>query len=292
MRENGVRSGHSRLISAVGAGALYGAAVLCALAVAAVFAFLLYFATPIFISKGPSSILSFTWRPLDGSFGILSMAIASFFLAASAMLVALPAGIGICCFACGLGSPPAVRLIMGLVRFMTSVPTVVYGFVSVFAMTPLVQAAFRESSGYCWLSAGLTLSLLILPTMVLLMEGHIRLAWDRTALTAAALGLDEARAMLHVALPLARPGIAAAAVLGFSRAMGDTLVPLMLAGNAPQLPTSLLDSIRTLTAHIALVVSTESGSRTYNSLFAAGLILLGTATAVNLVLRLLQRRGQ
>ena len=290
MREDGVRGGHGRLIKAAGVGALYGAAVLCALAVAAVFAFLLYFAAPVFLSAAPASVLSFTWRPLDGAFGILSMAIASFFLAVSAMLVALPAGIGICCLACGLGSPPAVRLVMGLVRFMTSVPTVVYGFVSVFAITPLIQAAFRDSSGYCWLAAGLTLSLLVLPTMVLLMEGHIRAAWDRTALTAAALGLDETRTMLHVALPLARPGIAAAAVLGFSRAMGDTLIPLMLAGNAPQLPTSLLDSMRTLTAHIALVVSTESGSRIYNSLFAAGLILLGTATAVNVVLRLLGRR--
>lgn len=290
MREDGVRRRGSRLGRAAWLGTLSGSAALCALAVAAVFVFLLYFAAPVFVAGKADSVLSLAWRPLDGSFGILSMAAASLALAVSAMLVALPAGIGICCFACGLGPPTVARLLLGLVRFMTSIPTVVYGFVSVFALTPIIQAAFRDCSGFCWLTAGLTLSLLVLPTVVLLVEGPLRAAWERTELTAAALGLDAARASLHVALPLVRRVIAAAAVLGFSRAMGDTLIPLMLAGNAPQLPLSPLDSIRTLTAHIALVVSTESGSHAYNSLFAAGLLLLGTATAVNLTVRCLLRK--
>ena len=290
MGEDGVCHGESGFARAAWLGALYGSTALCALAVAAVFAFLSYFAAPVFVAGKAGSVLSFAWRPLDGSFGILSMAAASLALAVSAMLVALPAGVGICCFICGLGPSPVARVVLGLVRFMTSIPTVVYGFVSVFALTPLIQAAFRDSSGFCWLTAGLTLSLLVLPTVVLLMEGPLRAAWERTELTAAALGLDASRTLLHVALPLARRAIAAAAVLGFSRAIGDTLIPLMLAGNAPQLPLSPLDSIRTLTAHIALVVSTESGSRAYNSLFAAGLLLLGTATAVNLTLRALLRK--
>lgn len=290
MGEDGICRSESGFARATWLGALYGSTALCALAVAAVFAFLLYFAAPVFVAGKAGSVLSFVWRPLDGSFGILSMAAASLALAVSAMLVALPAGVGICCFLCGLGPSTAARLVLGLVRFMTSIPTVVYGFVSVFALTPLIQAAFRDSSGFCWLTAGLTLSLLVLPTVVLLMEGPLRAAWERTELTAAALGLDAAQTLLHVALPLARRAVAAAAVLGFSRAIGDTLIPLMLAGNAPQLPLSPLDSIRTLTAHIALVVSTESGSRAYNSLFAAGLLLLGTATAVNLTLRFLLRK--
>lgn len=290
MGEDGVFRRETRLVRATWLGALYGATALCALAVAAVFAFLLYFAAPVFVAGKAGSVLTFAWRPLDGAFGILSMAAASLALAVSALLVALPAGIGICCFTCGLGASPAARLILGLVRFMTSIPTVVYGFVSVFALTPLIQAAFRDSSGFCWLTAGLALSLLVLPTVVLLLEGPLRNAFERTALTASALGLDASRTLLHVALPLARRAIAAAAVLGFSRAIGDTLIPLMLAGNAPQLPLSPLASIRTLTAHIALVVSTESGSRAYSSLFAAGLLLLGTATAVNLTLRCLLRK--
>ncbi|MEA4855410.1 MAG: ABC transporter permease subunit [Solidesulfovibrio sp.] len=290
MGEDGVCRNENRLVQATWLGALYGSTGLCALAVAAVFAFLLYFAAPVFWADNAGSVLSLAWRPLDGSFGILSMAAASLALAVSAMLVAMPAGIGICCFTCGLGPPMAARLVLGLVRFMTSIPTVVYGFVSVFALTPIIQAVFRGSSGFCWLTAGLTLSLLVLPTVVLLLEGPLRDAWEHTALAASALGLDASRTLLHVALPRARRSIAAAAVLGFSRAIGDTLIALMLAGNAPQLPLSPLDSIRTLTAHIALVVSTESGSRAYNSLFAAGLLLLGAATAVNLILRRLLRK--
>jgi phosphate transport system permease protein len=290
MGEDGVSRNENSLTRLTWLGALYGSTALCALAVAAVFAFLLYFAAPVFVAGKAGTVLSFDWRPQNGAFGVLSMAAASLALAVSAMTVALPAGIGICCFLCGLGPSRPARLTLGLVRFMTSIPTVVYGFVSVFALTPIIQTAFRDSSGFCWLTAGLTLSLLVLPTVVLLMEGPLRTAWEGTELTATALGLDASRALLHVALPMTRRAMAASAVLGFSRGIGDTLIPLMLAGNAPQLPVSPLDSIRTLTAHIALVVSTESGSRAYNSLFAAGLLLLATATAVNLTLRYLLRK--
>jgi phosphate transport system permease protein len=79
-----------------------------------------------------------------------------------------------------------------------------------------------------------------------------------------------------------------AAVLGFGRAAGDTLVALMLAGNAAQVPGNLLDSLRTLTAHIALVVATDSRSRAYDSVFASGLILMLTTAVVNLGLRSLR----
>jgi phosphate transport system permease protein len=90
--------------------------------------------------------------------------------------------------------------------------------------------------------------------------------------------------------PLASLGLWAAAVLGFSRALGDTIIALMVAGNAAQIPHSLLDSIRTLTSHIALVVATDSTSRAYQSIFISGLILIGITVAVNLTLRRLQSR--
>ena len=88
--------------------------------------------------------------------------------------------------------------------------------------------------------------------------------------------------------PLASRGLWAAAVLGFSRALGDTIITLMVAGNAPQVPHSLLDSIRTLTSHIALVVATDSTSQAYQSIFMSGLILFGVTAAVNMTLRQLQ----
>ncbi|RLB77524.1 MAG: phosphate ABC transporter permease, partial [Deltaproteobacteria bacterium] len=82
-----------------------------------------------------------------------------------------------------------------------------------------------------------------------------------------------------------------AAILGFGRAVGDTLIALMVAGNAAQIPGSAFDSIRTLTAHIALVVATDSQSTTYHSLFACGLILFLTTASVNLLLHRIKHRA-
>jgi phosphate transport system permease protein len=259
--------------------------------VAAVFGFLLYFSAPLLDPGQLARVLSWSWRPFGGEFGILPMVAGSLCLASSAMLVAFPAGIGICCFAHGLGPAAAARPVMALVRFMTGIPTVVYGFVSVFLLVPAIRNAFAAGSGFSWLAAMLTLALLVLPTVVLLVDGQLRVVEPQVRLTTAALGLSRAQGLVHVVLPLSRRGLHAAAVLGFGRAMGDTLVPLMLSGNAPRLPGSLLDPLRTLTAHIALVVATDSGSVAYNSLFAAGLILLGTATAVNLGLRSIRSCG-
>lgn len=83
---------------------------------------------------------------------------------------------------------------------------------------------------------------------------------------------------------------ASSAVLGFGRAVGDTLLPLMLAGNAPQVPESLTASLRALTAHMALVTSNEVGGAAYNSLFMAGVLLLAVNAAVSLTVRRLERR--
>ena len=89
-------------------------------------------------------------------------------------------------------------------------------------------------------------------------------------------------------LPKARRNLTAAAVLGFGRAVGDTLIPLMLAGNATQVPGGLTESLRTLTAHMALVTANEVGGAAYNSLFVAGLILLLVNGGVSLALRRLE----
>jgi phosphate transport system permease protein len=275
----------SRTAEKVIEAALFGAASISVAAVAAIFAFLLYFSAPFILGGQAGEILAWRWRPFHGEFGILPMAAGSLILAVSAMLLAFPAGIGICCFAHGLGPRPLRPMVMAIVRLMTSIPTVVYGFVAVFLLVPLIRETFMNGSGFSWLAAGLTLSLLVLPTIVLLIDAQFRVVEPGIRLTSAALGMSTSQSMVHVLLPQSRRGILAAAVLGFGRSIGDTLVPLMLAGNAPHVPGSPLEPLRTLTAHIALVVATDSQSSAYNSLFAAGLILLVSATAVNLALR-------
>lgn len=266
---------------------LYCAAAISALSVLAILGFLLWFSLPVFQGEALASLFSWHWQPLRGEFGILPMLVGSLSLAVAAMLLAFPVGVGVCCFAHGIGPAWAARPLLATIRFMTSVPTVVYGLVSAFLLVPLIRSGF-SGTGFSWLAAWLTLSVLVLPTIVLLLDSQFRLVQDDIQLTAAALGLTPIQQLLRLTLPLSARGLLIAAALGFGRAIGDTLLPLMLAGNAPQLPHSVLDSIRTLTAHIALVVATDSQSAAYGSLFACGLILFLVSLLVNLGLRYLR----
>jgi phosphate transport system permease protein len=268
--------------------ALLSATLISGLAICAILGFLVYFSLPLISQGQVGDILSWRWRPFQGDFGILPMIVGSLLLAFSALFLAYPVGVGLCGFAFSQQQKPWGRMLLGIVRLMTGAPTVVYGFVSVFLLVPLVRNWFERGTGFCWLTACLTLSILILPTIVLLIWSQLEQTAPETRLAAIALGFTPSQEVLWVLFPQASRGLAAAAVLGFGRAVGDTLVALMVAGNAPQIPHSPLDALRTLTAHIALVLATDSTSLAYGSVFASGLILFCTAAMVNLALRRLK----
>lgn len=266
------------------------AAIFSSLIVLALLGFLLYFSLPLFIEGRFSELFSLHWRPFQGDFGILSMIVGTLMLAVSALLIAYPIGLGICLFIHGLGPSRLARPLLLLVHIMTGIPTVVYGFVAVFLLVPSLRSYFDRGSGFSLLAATLTLSVLILPTIVLLINSQLQQLVPVLRLTTVALGISRVDELSRICLPAASYGLLSAAILGFGRAVGDTLIALMVAGNATQLPDSMFDSIRTLTAHIALVVSTDSQSTTYHSLFAGGLILFLTSASVNLLLHGIKRR--
>ena len=255
--------------------------------VLSIFLFLAWFCRPLLDTTVLSSLLSWNWRPFQGDFGILSMLTGSLLLASSSMLLAFPVGVGICCFVHGVGPPGPTRFVLWTIKLMTSVPTVVYGFVAVFVLVPLLRDVFRQGSGFSLLAAILGLAVLVLPTVVLMLHSQFLTIEPQVRLTAAALGMPPSQKLLHLVIPASGRGFLAAAILGLGRALGDTMIPLMLAGNAAQLPGSVFDSIRTMTAHIALVVATDSQSLAYLSLFACGLLLFMTTALVNLGLRML-----
>jgi phosphate transport system permease protein len=261
--------------------AISAAIVLC------IFAFLLWFCLPLLHIEALSNLLTWDWRPFQGHFGILPMVVGSLLLATSALLVAFPISIGICCFVHGMGPPILARYALRIIKLMTSIPTVVYGFVGVFVLVPFIRDIFRHGSGFSWLAATIGLAVLSMPTIVLMLHSQFALVEQKITLTAMALGLNPAQRLLYFVLPASRKGFAAAAVLGFGRAIGDTMIPLMLAGNAPQVPGSIFDSLRAMSAHIALVVAADSQSLAYLSLFACGLILFLNTILVNLGLKLL-----
>lgn len=274
------------------AGLLLGtAAATVACAVAAVFGFLFLFALPVFTGGQGLAVLSGTWRPETGEFGILPMLTASVCLALSALALGWPLALGLCCSIRGFVPAPLARLLLALLRGMTAFPTVVYGFAALFLLVPFIREAAGSGSGLCWAAAALVLALVALPTMALVMDAGIRQTESRLHLTGAALGFSRRQTLVHLVLPACRGNLSAAAALGFGRAIGDTLIPLMLAGNAPQWPHSVFDSIRSLTAHIGLVLATDTHSAAYGSLFVAGCLLLLVNVGVQLALRVLLARN-
>ena len=266
---------------------IWGATVLAVGSVVLLFIMILVAALPVLIGTGQGTPFGWLWQPYQGHFGILPMCLGSLALSGFALLLGWPLALGLCCWLLAEESPsagPFVRLTGGLIRFMTTIPTVVYGFAAVFLLTPLVRTALG-GTGMCMLSAGIVLMLLILPTMVLVLEAGLSPRLEQLCPWGLALGFSRLNLLRLFVLPEGRRCLAAAAVLGGGRAMGDTLVPLMLAGNAPVVPGGFTEGLRTLTAHMALVTANEVGGAAYNSLFAAGLILLLVNAAASMALR-------
>ena len=253
------------------------------------FVFIIVCAFDGYFKSGPS-LFGSVWNPEQGEFGIAPMVWATVLLSLSAASFGWVTALGCCCFIHGLAPRRAALLLSAVLRFMTAVPTVVYGFASVFLLVPLIREGLG-GSGFCWLSASLVLSLLVTPTMVISMESAVGEVEDETLLTAAALGFTPEQNLTHVVLPASKEWLWSSAVLGFGRAAGDTLIPTMLAGNAVQYALSPLDAMRSLTAHIGLVLSSDVGGTAYLSLFVAGGILLAISITANILFRLLRRRA-
>jgi len=269
-----------------------GAAGLVGMAALAIVGFILVSTWPLVSSGDVGSLLTGEWRPFAASpsYGIGPMVVVSAVLSLAALLLAFPMALGISGFIHGVGPRGPGRVMLGVVQFMTSIPTVVYGFVAVMLLVPWVRRWSDTGSGYCLLVAVITLSLLILPTIVLVIHARLDRVAPGLLRSGQALGMTPAQSLMSIVLPAARRSLATALVLGFCRAVGDTLVALMVAGNAPQMPTSLLDSVRALTSHIALVLATDSFSPEYRSISAAALLLFLLTALLSLLVRRLETR--
>lgn len=242
------------------------------------------FVLPIITRGDLEGIFSLSWQPNEGNFGILPMIGGSFFLVIFALLVACPLALGLTVWVLKINKRYLARAVSWLIRFMIAIPTVVYGFVSVFLLVPLVREGVG-GTGFCLFSAGVILALLITPTITLVFETGITSSLEKLCPGGLALGFSRLELFYFFVLPKAKKNFVVAAMIGFGRAIGDTLISLMLSGNAPQFPQGIFESIRTLTAHIALISANEVGGVAYDSLFLSGILLLSINALVSITLR-------
>jgi len=265
----------------------FAAALWSMLLAVLILAFMLILGLPLFREGRFLSILSTPWIPGEGHFGIYPMLIGTAAISFLSLCLGAPLALGVSIFMTAVQPGHPGRWLKKLVVLMTGVPTVVYAFVGIFLLVPLIQSFFAAGSGMNILTAGLVLALLIAPTMILIFSNSFENVPTAYRSAADALGASAVQKFVYVTLPASWRGIVAGVILGVGRAMGDTLVALMLAGNAVAVPGSVFDSARTLTAHIALVTAADFDSIEFRTIFACGILLYFMTLIMVLAVRFL-----
>ena len=254
-----------------------------------VIAFIIISGIEAFIKGSGLSLFGDVWNPNAGRFGILMMIQCSVLLAVSSLFIGCFLSLGCCCILNGLAPKFIANFLMVILTLMTAIPTVVYGFAAVFLLVPLIRNALG-GTGFCWLTASMILSLQGIPTMTFIMDSAVRSLSSETKITAAALGMTPVQHLSRVVLPLSSKAMISAAILGLGRAIGDALLPTMLAGNAIRFAKFPLDSMRTLTAHISLVLSSDIGGGEHFSLLLSGALLLTFCAIISFISRRFGRK--
>lgn len=211
------------------------------------------------------------WWPREGSFNMAPMALASLLLTVGALTLAAPFGIAYAIHTVFNAGPRQAVLLGGLAEASAAVPTVVYGLWGITAVVPLLGQVNPPGAS---LAAGIVVvAVMIFPTLTLLVQAALRAVPAHYAHSAEALGVSRGQVILRIILPAARKGVLSAMVLAAARAIGETMVVLMVCGNIVQVPGSVFEPVRTLTANIALEMPYAMGDHRM-SLFVAGLLML------------------
>lgn len=230
------------------------------------------------------------WKPKSNLFGILPMIIGSIYVTVGAIIIGVPIGILCAIFLARFCPRGLYRIVKPVVNLMAGIPSVVYGFFGLMLIVPLFQDIFG-SSGKGLLTASLILGIMILPTIISVSEAAIRAVPNAYFEGALALGATKEKSVLFTVVPAAKSGILAGVVLGIGRAIGETMAVIMVAGNQPQIPGSLLDGVRTMTANIVI----EMGYATdlhREALVATAVVLFVFILIINLLVSLLRRKSQ
>lgn len=231
------------------------------------------------------------WNPVgDGAtYGIAHAWVASLAIVGTALLIAVPLALAIGVFLSEV-APRGLRAVADpLLQLLAGIPAVVYGFVGYVTLVPLLERWLP--TGETILVAAVVLAVMMLPFIAATAAESLALVADDLRLSGFALGVSRWRVFSRIALRTAGPGIFAAVILGLARGLGETLAVLMLAGNSPAMPGSLLDRGQPLTALIAtdLGESAVRGDR-YAALFGAGFLLMVVVLAINALVFILKRR--
>ena len=249
------------------------------------FFFLGYLCLNLFSNIDFFNLFSFDWDEYSNSYGILIMVIGTIIISFNALVLGFIFSISLAISIFLLKNKYLKFIFEKTILIMSAVPTVIYAFSALLLIVPFVSA-FKPSSTLSIFIASITLSLLLVPTMSLFflnIFNNLSAKYQGSFLT---LGLTKEQFLFNFILKQSYKNILSGVILALSRAIGDTMIALMLAGNALVLPHSIFDSTRTLTSHIALIFANDYNSFAFQAVFLSAFLLLSS----NFILILLLKR--
>jgi phosphate ABC transporter permease protein PstC len=256
---------------------------------AAIALFIFKEGVPIMAKTGTGHFLFGTeWAPLEGHFGILPFIVGSLAVTAGALALGVPLGVACAFYLAELAPRRWVTVLKPAIELLAGIPSVVYGFLGVIWLAPLIRSHLG-GPGLSIVAASCVLAIMILPTIVGVSVDAIQAIPKSFKEGALALGATEWQALWRVQWPAARSGILAGVILGMGRAVGETMAVVMVSGNATQIPHSPIDSVRTLTANIAIEMGYAVGDHR-QALFATGVVLFFFIMMLNVVALHVARR--
>jgi phosphate ABC transporter permease protein PstC len=236
------------------------------------------------------------WAPAfaDKSFGVLPLVTGTLWTTAIGLMVAVPIGLAVAIYLAEYASTRVRKTFKPMLELLAGIPSVVYGYFALSFVAPVfLQRILHVDVGtYSVLSAGLVLGVMIIPTIASLSEDAMSAVPQTLRHGSLALGANKLRTTLRVVFPAAISGIAAAIVLGLSRAVGETMIVALAAGTRADVVTDPTMNGQTMTGFIAQTATGEStpGTLTYDTLFAVGLLLFALTLFFNIIsIRLVRR---
>jgi phosphate transport system permease protein len=224
------------------------------------------------------------WLPVSEppTFGIVPLLLGSIYVTVGAIVICVPIGIMTAMFIVEVAPASLKQILKSFIEILASIPSVVLGFLGIVWLGPFLKTTFHLTTGMCGLTGSLLLAFMALPTIISISEDALVSVPRSYKEAAFGLGATRWQTLWRIMLPAASSGIIAGVMLGMGRVIGETMVVMMVTGNAPVIPTSILQPLRTLTATIAGEMGeTVSGSEHYFALFAVGLVLFAITFAIN-----------
>ena len=286
------RNKNKYILEKVSKNIFFISSLIAVLSLLLIIGFVFYKGLTPFIFKGYSFIDFFTgsdWLPGSDKFGIATMVVASIVATVGALIIGVPIGILTAVFIAEVAPKKVAKIISPAVELLAGIPSVLYGIFGLAVIVPNIQNIFNLPKGQSLLAVIIVLSMM-LPTIISVSETAIRAVPKAYKEGSLALGASKIETIFKVVLPAAKSGILAAIVLGIGRALGETMAVILVAGNSPVMPSSLMDSVRPLTTNIALEMGYAFGTH-QEMLFATGVVLFTFILILNLVLNKLSNKA-